>query len=195
MKTGFFVVAELTGRALDEVREVQRVHDPKLASSSTPHITIVGSSGVGPIAADTPVERMREVLGSIAHATPPITVHFEPPIRFMQTEIVVLPLDPHGELRALHERIATSGLVFDQARFPFSPHCTLSFYPTITPAMQRKLLGLRIEASVVIRRLQVYQTLDPQPSRKVLEVELGTRGSGLGTRNGREAGSVERNGS
>lgn len=182
MKTGFFVVTELTGQALDEVREVQREHDPKLANTSTPHITIVGSSGVGPIASDTPVERMREVLEPIACSTAPITLHFEPPIRFMQTEIIVLPLDPHGELRALHERIATSGLVFDQARFPFSPHCTLSFFPTITPAIQRKLLGLRIDAPVVIERLQVYQTLDPLPSRKVLEVVLGAGEPGGGMR-------------
>jgi hypothetical protein len=65
-------VAELTGRALEEVRAVQRAHDPRLAGSSTPHITLVGSSGVGPIVADTRVERMREVLGPIAHEVAPL---------------------------------------------------------------------------------------------------------------------------
>ena len=193
MKTGYFVVAELTERALEEVSAVQRLHDPKLANGSTPHITIVGSSGVGPIALGTPVARMRELLEPITRTTPPITVHFGPPIRFMQTEIIVLPLDPHGELRTLHERIATSGLVFDQARFPFSPHCTLSFFPTITPAVQRKLLALRIEAPMVIERLQVYQTLDPQPSKKVLELELGMRDAGCGMRDAERPGGERRN--
>jgi 2'-5' RNA ligase len=173
MKTGYFVVAELGGQARDEVRAIQRLYDPKLANGSVPHVTIVGSSGVGPIPLGTPVERMRELLEPIAAETPPITMHFGAPVRFMQTEIVVLPLDPHGVLRALHERIATSGLPFEQARFPFSPHCTLSFYPIITPGNGRELLRLRVQAPVLIDRLHVYQTLDPQPSKHVLELELG----------------------
>jgi len=49
MKRGFFIVAELTGPSRDAVLEVQRWADPKLAKDTTPHITLVGSSGVGPI--------------------------------------------------------------------------------------------------------------------------------------------------
>ena len=30
----------------------------------------------------------------------------------MQTDIIVLPIDPHGPLRILHDRIITSGLPF-----------------------------------------------------------------------------------
>src|SRR4051794_21450017 len=138
MKSGIFVVAELTGEVRERVAEIQRWADPKLANGSPPHITLVGSSGVGPMPADTPVARVRELLEPIVAVSPPITVHFGPPIRFMQTDIIVLPIDPHGPLRILHERIATSGLKFEQPRFSFSPHCTLSFFPTLTPAMQRK---------------------------------------------------------
>jgi 2'-5' RNA ligase len=176
MKSGIFVVAELTGEVRERVVEIQRWADPKLANGSPPHITLVGSSGVGPMPGDTPVARIRELLEPIVAVSPPITVHFGPPIRFMQTDIIVLPIDPHGPLRTLHERIATSGLRFEQARFSFSPHCTLSFFPTLTPAMQRKLLSVRVQDAVVIDRLQFYLTFDPQPARKVLELELrGTR--------------------
>ncbi|HEX5438814.1 MAG TPA: 2'-5' RNA ligase family protein [Gemmatimonadaceae bacterium] len=172
MKTGYFIVVELAGPVLQEVSAIQRMCDPKLANGTTPHITLVGSSGVGPIPADTPVTQIDERIAPITSATPPIVVRFGAPVRFMQTEIVVLPLDPHGALRTLHERIATSGLTFERARFPFSPHCTLSFFRTITPAMQQRLLSIRINAPLTIAHLQVYQTLDPQPSRKVLELEL-----------------------
>jgi 2'-5' RNA ligase len=173
MTRGIFVVAELTGRARDEVMAVQKWADPKLASGSTPHITLVGSSGVGPIVADTPVARIRDILEPIAASTPPITVEFGPPVRFMQTNIIVLPIDPHGPLRTLHERIATSGLRFARPRFSYSPHCTLSFYQTMTPEMQRRLLSVRVDAPVVVDRLQFYYSLDPQPARKVLELPLG----------------------
>jgi 2'-5' RNA ligase len=173
MKSGIFVVAELTGAVRERVQEIQRWADPKMATGTTPHVTLVGSSGVGPMPVDTPIERVRELLAPVAAATPPITMHFERPHRFMQTDIIVLPLDPHGALRTLHERIATSGLEFEQARFPFSPHCTLSFYPTLTPAMVRRLLGVRVREPVVIDALQFYLTLEPQPARKVLELTLG----------------------
>lgn len=172
MKRGIFVVAELTGAAREQVHAVQRWADPKLAAGTTPHITLVGSSGVGEIPGDTPVERIRELLEPVVARTAPIVTRFELPMRFMQTNIVVLPLDPHGPLRTLHERIATSGLPFARARFTFSPHCTLSFFPTLTPATERRLLHVRIDAPVVIDRVQLYLTLDPQPARKILELSL-----------------------
>jgi hypothetical protein len=90
----------------------------------------------------------------------------------MQTEIIVLPLDPHGQLRSFHDRLATSGLPFGRARFTFSPHCTLSLYPMLTPEVARELLAVRVLASVVIDRIYLFQALDPQPSRKLLELPL-----------------------
>lgn len=169
---GIFVLAELPGEAGARVRAIQQQYDPKLARLTPPHVTLVGSSGVGAIPTDTPVERIRAALEPIASATSPMALPFGAPHRFMQTDIVSLPLDPNGPLRALHERIATSGLPFKRARFQFSPHCTLSFYPTLTPARERELLALRVEAPAVIERLSVYLTRDPQPSKLLFEVKL-----------------------
>ena len=166
------MVAELIGEAREQVLDVQRWADPKLASASPPHITLVGSSGVGPINWDTSVDDVATAIAPIAASTPPITVHFGAPLRFMQTEIVVLPLDPHGPLRTLHERIATSPLRFQRARFAFSPHCTLSFFPVITPEMQRRLMRVRINVPVVIDSLHFYLTPDIGAGRKVLELAL-----------------------
>ncbi len=137
-----------------------------------PHITLAGSSGVGTIPTDTPVARIRDALEPIAQSTAPMSLPFGLPHRFMQTEIVSLPLDPHGPLRLLHERLARSGLPFRAARFMFSPHCTLSFYPTLTPQSERELLAVRVEAPARIERLQIYLTRDPQPAKKLLELVL-----------------------
>lgn len=166
------MVAELTGEAREQVLAVQRWADPKLASGSPPHVTLVGSSGVGPIRWDTDIDEVAAALAPIAASTPPIVVQFGAPVRFMQTEIVVLPLDPHGPLRTLHERIATSSLKFERARFAFSPHCTLSFFPVITPDMQRRLMKVRVDMPVVIDALQFYLTPDIGVGRKVLEIAL-----------------------
>jgi 2'-5' RNA ligase len=169
---GIFVLAELPGAAGEMIRAIQQRFDPKLARLTPPHLTLVGSSGVGSIPTDTPVERIREALAPIAASTAPMSLPFGPPHRFMQTEIVSLPLDPHGPLRTLHERIARSGLPFRKARFMFTPHCTLSFYPTLTPERERELLSLRVNAPCIVDTLQIYLTRDPQPSKKLFELSL-----------------------
>mgnify|MGYP003288259202 CR=1 FL=1 len=169
---GIFIISELTGTARDIVRAAQERIDRRLANTSVPHVTITGSSGVGPIPLNVPVEQMEEALAPIAKSTEPIKAWLGAPMRFMQTDIIVVPLDPHGPLRTLHERIATSGLPFQQARFPFTPHATLSFYVTLDEAQRRELLSVRIDEPVIIDRLQCYRTVDPLPGRKVLELRL-----------------------
>jgi hypothetical protein len=75
----------------------------------------------------------------------------------------VLPLDPHGPIRALHDRIGRTGLPFARAKFTFTPHATLSFYPTLSAAALRELLALRVREPAVIDRLVVSHTRAPQP--------------------------------
>lgn len=173
MNNGFFVVAELDGVLRESIAEVQRAHDPRLAASSPPHVTLIGSSGVGPITLDTPVTRIREALTPALLDTPPLTVSFGPPMRFMQSNIVVLPLDPHGPLRQLHEAMARTDLPFLRARFPFTPHCTLTFYPALTRETERRLLALRVAEPFAIRALRVYRSINPMPYQLVDELPLG----------------------
>lgn len=90
----------------------------------------------------------------------------------MQTNILILPIDPHGAIRVLHDRIVTSGLPFTRARYTFSPHTTLSLYQSLDRTAIRELLKTRITDPFVISAIQVYHTRDPQPSRKLLELPL-----------------------
>ena len=170
--SGIFIIAPIGAEAAARVGAIQREFDPKLAGSAPPHVTIAGSSGVGPMLASTPRDVIRAALEPICATTPPLTLPFGPPIRFMQTTIIVLPLDPHGPLRQLHERIATSGLRFERARFTFTPHATLSFYATHSAATLRRLHAIRVTESAVIDRISVQHTMDPQPSRTLLELDL-----------------------
>ncbi|HXV16335.1 MAG TPA: 2'-5' RNA ligase family protein [Gemmatimonadaceae bacterium] len=169
---GIFMIAELGGAAGERIREINLKYDPRLARYKAPHVTITGSSGVGPLPASVTVAEMSEKLGPIAASTAPLSLRFAQPMRFMSTEIIVLPLDPHGPLRVFHDQVASSGLPFQQARFTFSPHCTLSLYPTLTREVERELLSVRITEPVIIDSVTMYQTLDPQPSKKLLELKL-----------------------
>lgn len=169
---GIFIIAELGGEAGEQIKAINEQFDPRLARYKAPHVTITGSSGVGPIPESVTTVDLWGKLTPITSTTEPMTLRFGRPMRFMQTEIVVLPLDPHGPLRVLHDRLAGSGLPFGRARFTFSPHCTLSLYQTLTPDTARELLALRVLAPAIIDCVQIYQVLDPQPSRKLLELPL-----------------------
>jgi 2'-5' RNA ligase len=176
---GIFILAELPANVGDRIREINERYDPKLSRYKPPHVTLTGSSGVGPIPPSVDVETLRKTLEPIARATPPLTLSFQPAQRFMQTNIIVLPVDAYGPLRLLHDRVATSGLPFTRARYTFSPHVTLSLYPSLSAAATRELLKTRITEPFVIDAIQVYHTRDPQPSRKLLELAL-TGGSQKG---------------
>ncbi|MGK2960722.1 MAG: hypothetical protein ACSLFK_01110, partial [Gemmatimonadaceae bacterium] len=115
-QNGLFIIAEIGGAAGKIIREINRRYDPRLARYKAPHVTITGSSGVGPMPASVTKSELWDKLAPITSSTPVLSLDLGLPLRFMQSDIIVLPLDPHGPLRILHDRIATSGLPFQRAR-------------------------------------------------------------------------------
>ncbi len=172
MAVGIFVVAELDGAIGERIHALQQRFDPKLAAELPPHVTVFGSSGAGAIAPDTTITELRAAIEPVAQRTPPLTLRFGAPMRFLQREIVSLPLDPHGPLRALHEALKASGLRYAPARYPFTPHCTLNFYATITPESLRVMLAVRESEPWTLRVLRVYHSRDPQPPRHLFDAPL-----------------------
>jgi len=170
--SGIFILGELAGPIADEIQTIVERHDPKLARSHRPHITLAGSSGLGPMAADTPAELMRERLEPVTSSTAPIELTLDKPERFPATEIVVLPVSPRGPIRALHDRIGATGLHFARPRFAFSPHVTLNLYRTLTREALDALLAVRITKPVMLDRLRLYYTGEPNVSRLLLELPL-----------------------
>ena len=170
--TGIYIIAPIQASLAERIRSLQLQFDPKLARQLPPHITLVGSSGAGPIAPTTTVADLKTVLEPIAASTPPLTLELGAPVRFMQTEIIVLPLRPYGPLRELHERIARSGLTYSPPRFAFTPHITLSFYRQLSADERRSLLALRIEGPVEVTQIECSLSNDPQPARHLLTLPL-----------------------
>lgn len=169
---GIFVLAEVKGEAGRKIRDINERFDPRLARYKPPHLTITGSSGVGPIPPTVSAQELREKLEPITSTTAPLELSLRPAQRFLQTNIIVLPLDHYGKLRELHDRIATSGLPFARARHTFSPHCTLSLYVTQTTQAEQELLRTNISDTIIIDAIQLYHTRDPQPSKLLLELPL-----------------------
>src|SRR5256885_2232405 len=165
MKPSIVVIAELSGPVATRIHEIQSKFDPRMAAELPPHVTLIGSSGMGPISVRTAPERLLEALRPVAAATDPMRLRFDPPMRFMQSDVVVLPLDPHGPLRALHEamaaRIREAGIVSERPRFTFTPHCTLSFYRELPAAALRELLTIRVDDEAAVNRIHAYRATTP----------------------------------
>jgi len=173
MKSGIVILCELHGPVRDRVLELQRRYDPKLAGMLPPHVTLTGSSGIGPIAADTTEAELRGALEPVARETAPMTLPLLRPLQFMQSNVVVLPLDPHGAIRELHDRIQRSGLRYEQPRFTFTPHVTLNLFRTLPAKELRALLAVRVTEPVTLDRIAAYRSLDAVTTRQVIELPLG----------------------
>jgi 2'-5' RNA ligase len=167
-----FIVVEVRGAAGARIAEIQRRFDPKLAARTAPHLTLTGSSGVGPIPGSVSLDTVRATLSPIAASLRPFEVTFGRPERFMQTNIVVLPLDPHGAIRVLHDRVAQSGLPFQPAKFTFTPHVTLSYFATLTSEQVSRLLRERVEQPMVVDHLMLSLARDPDPPLVIGELPL-----------------------
>ena len=172
-KSGIFVIAPIGGDVGARIAALQRQYDPRLATlDQTPHVTLAGSSGMGPILSDTTTAELEETLGPIARDTAPLTLRFGRPTRFMQTQIVVLPLDPHGPLRTLHERIKTSGLRAAGPRFYFTPHVTLNLYRELPRDLLLALMSERFDEAITIDTLEAHLTKDTGESRRMVTLSL-----------------------
>ena len=168
-----FILAAIGGPVGTRLHDLQKRYDPKLARAFPPHVTLAGSSGLGAVHAGTPTAEVRAALERVAAASEPLRLKFSAPHRFMQSNIVSLPLDPHGPIRELHDRLGQSGLKFEQAKFTFTPHVTLSFYPELTRDRAAELLSIRVHEEILIDRLEAYRTREPQAAVLLASVKLG----------------------
>jgi 2'-5' RNA ligase len=172
-KSGIFILAPIGGDVGARIAALQRQYDPRLAAmDQAPHVTLAGSSGMGPIASDSSLAELESHLRPIVQETAPLTLRFGRPTRFMQTQIVVLPLDPHGPLRTLHERIKTSGLRAARPRFYFTPHVTLNLYRELPRELLNALLAERFDESITLDGIEAHLTKDTGESRRLLTLPL-----------------------
>jgi len=167
-----FILAAIGGAVGARLHELQQRYDPKLARAFPPHVTLAGSSGLGAVHAGTATAEIRAALERVAGESEPLRLKLLPPHRFMQSNIVTLPLDPNGPIRELHDRLGRSGLRFEQPKFTFTPHVTLSFYPELSPARAKELLSLRVDDEILIDRLEAWRTREPSAPVLVASVRL-----------------------
>ncbi len=172
MADGIFIVADLFGVEADRIAALIREIDPKFANTFRPHVTLAGSSGVGPLPPGTPAPQIRDALETVAEAVAPLDFIFGAPERFPVTNIIMLPLPVHGPVRWLHDRIAMCGLPFAAPKFAFTPHCTVHFFRTMADDTWQRARRFRVRAPIRVDRIQAYAAREPQAPVLLCDVPL-----------------------
>ncbi len=76
---GIFITTELEGELAKRIHALQLRFDPKMANYLPPHITLIGSSGAGPVPSDTPLAVLKERILAVTDTLAPVTLRFGPP--------------------------------------------------------------------------------------------------------------------
>ena len=151
-----YAVLDLCGPAAADVRSIRAQYSYDYLGAMPVEITVTGSGGVGPPTVRDDPRPFFAALDEIVDSTAPIHGRLTSTLRFPGTDVfVVLPEDPQP-IVALHERIATSGIGFEPAQFPFVPHCTLTQPPNPTPT-DPDAPELQVDAEFTAATLSVYQ--------------------------------------
>ncbi|HZY44484.1 MAG TPA: 2'-5' RNA ligase family protein, partial [Anaerolineae bacterium] len=117
-----YVVLDVPMPVAAQVMAVRERHRDEFRASLPVEITVVGSSGIGVFDPTQDSAVAFATLDYMAAEIVPIHASFGKVIRFPDTDIFVLTLNDERPFRALHERIAKSGLRFLPNSFPYKPH-------------------------------------------------------------------------
>ena len=164
---------ELGGEAGQQIREINERYDPRLARYKAPHVTITGSSGVGPIPADRDDERAvgkacsdRDRARSRSHCD---SVRQCASCRAKSSCFRSIRMG-HSDSCTTDRNVRTS--VSESALHVQSP-CNAQPLSDTHARYGARAAGDANRRAGEIDRITVYQTLDPQPSKKLLELPLG----------------------
>ena len=151
-----FVVLDLPEPMASAVMDIRRRHRDEVRMALPVEVTMTGSSGVGVFDVDQDRETVFAKLDEIAASTAPITARFGPVLHWPPS-LFVLSYAEEAPFRALHKRLATSGIRFGPTPFPFIPHTTLRSRVGATEEEREELLGLQILGEFRLETMSVYE--------------------------------------
>ena len=118
------VVLEMPPEVWEPVIKLRGAFDQDKARFPV-EITLVGSSGVGPISSGQSSE---EVIAAVQHAfkyVGPVRFRFSEITHFPSTCIYYLAPEDRTVFDRLHRLLLGSGLRYEECPFPYTPHCTI----------------------------------------------------------------------
>jgi 2'-5' RNA ligase len=150
-----YLIAELQGDVVPLVNDLRKRFNP--GSTQWPvDITIAGSSGVGTIKEEQLIDDVTDVLSRVISEYGFTKVTFTSIGRFINTGIyhLVPKRDPFD---ILHKAVMKSGILFNDNKWPYNPHCTLRAGPSPTEECNALFETMSIPKNVSIECFSLYQ--------------------------------------
>jgi 2'-5' RNA ligase len=152
-----YVVLDVPSPIAEQVRALRQRYDAELARLPV-EITIAGSSGIGPLAADQRRDGVFAVLERIAREHLPLTMSFAEIARFPDTSVYWLKPKERKSFDAMHAAVGASGLRFLDSAHPYTPHCSVSAFAALDEARQQRLRNEAFPRDEFrLSRLSLYQ--------------------------------------
>lgn len=151
-----FIVAEIPEPVRSEIQSIRDFFATPTATLPV-EITLLGSSGIGPIQAGVPVKVIEEQIERLCSTVSPWKVSFSEIRVFPNTSIAYLAPSDRSGFDFLHNLCRESKLPAYPSRFPYNPHCTLRAGEALTPDQLADILRHPFPNSVFeIDTISVY---------------------------------------
>ena len=151
-----YLISELSGVAVQFVTAMREKYNPERVAWPV-DITIAGSSGVGTISEEQDLEEVIKQLAPIIRETYFTEVKFENIQSFPSTGIYFL--HPERDLfDRMHKAVVSSGVIFNENAFPYTPHCTLRDGPPMDTNYEFEKMDFPPAATI-----QCFSLYQPRP--------------------------------
>jgi len=152
-----YIVAEIPEQPGQLITKIRKDYDP-LTSTLPVEITLAGSSGVGPILEEVPLNNIISIVDAICLESSPFDARFNQILSFPNTSIYYLEPIPRRPFDVLHQKFKNSSIEFSDSPFPYNPHCTLRAIGEISPNDVEKLIKTPVPTDTfTITQLSVYE--------------------------------------
>ena len=150
-----YLIAELEGDIVPLVYDLRKRFNP--GSTNWPvDITVAGSSGIGTIQEGQNVSKVINCLKPIINNLGFFEVSFTAIDRFPETGMYHL-VPEREQFDKLHQAVAKSGVLFNENRWPYNPHCTLRAGLEVTEECDVLFKSMSIPRNVTIECYSLYQ--------------------------------------
>ena len=133
-----------------------------------PHITVIGSNGVGAFSAGQDLTRVRATIERIAAATSPLTVELGAVERFPNSDVFAFRLVDDRGVRELHGRIVDSGLDLEPSPWPFEPHVTV--WPRPTTGDAATIADAKVSGTFVLDSIAIYREATSRSAQRTFQL-------------------------
>jgi 2'-5' RNA ligase len=157
MNTNIYICCNISGAAADSIQNIRNKYD-QFTCKLPVEITVIGSSGIGPISKDEPDNKIKNEFRAAMSGMNAFNFIFQEIDYFPNTPIFYLKPNNREYFDELHNNFKKMNLKFMNNKFPYNPHCTLSCNPNLSKEQQRSLQNEIIYSkNIEIESISLYE--------------------------------------